>query len=96
MHLSTDSEWRDLGQAGAALQAAEAIDNSANKVESGMLMNALSSLIGVETNISELNSKASNSRAEIVKLKSDLEAAHAEQVALNEALEKLKALTIGN
>lgn len=96
IHLSTDSEWRDLGQAGAALQAAEAIDNSANKVESGMLMNALSSLIGVETNISELNSKASNSRAEIVKLKSDLEAAHAEQVALNEALEKLKALTIGN
>jgi hypothetical protein len=96
IHLSTDSEWRDLAQAGAALQAAEGIESTSSSVESGMLMNALSSLIGVETNISELNSKASNSSAEITRLKSDLAAAKTEQDALNEALEKLKAITIGN
>jgi chromosome segregation ATPase len=96
VHLSTDTEWRDLSQAGAALQAAEALAGDSSDAGTGMLMNALSSLIDVENNISELNTKLSNSTSEIAGLKGDLETAAAEQTALNEALEKLKAITIGN
>ena len=59
-------------------------------------MNALSALIGSEANISELNSKVANSAAETRKVRHELDEAIAEQDALNEALEKLKELTIGN
>jgi len=96
VYLSTDAEWRDLSEAGNTLQSAEGITVESGNVETEMLMNALSSLIGVETNISELNTKVANSSTEITSLKGDLESAVAEQDALNEALEKLKALTIGN
>ena len=96
VYLSTDSEWRDVAEAGNALQAAEAIQSDSQGVESGMLMNALSALIGSEANISELNSKVANSAAETRKVQNELDAAIVEQDALNEALEKLKALTIGN
>ena len=103
VHLSTDPQLRDLDKAGQFLQSAEAVETENENVETSMLMNALSSLIGVESNISELNSKTSNSSAEIARLKeerdtlqAELTASSAEQAALNEALEKLKALTIGN
>ena len=96
VHLSTDTEWRDVAQAGVSLQAAEAIEADSASVENGMLMTALSSLIGVETNMSELNTKVANSSAEIAKLKDQNASMQSEQDALNEALEKLKALTIGN
>jgi hypothetical protein len=95
IHLSTDAEWRDVAEAGNALQAAEAIENGDN-AGAGMLMTALSALIGAENNISELNTKVGNSSYEIAQLKEDKETMQAEQDALNEALEKLKALTIGN
>ena len=96
INLSTDPAWRDLNAAGASLQAAEGISADSASVEYGMLMNALSSLIGVEKNISELSSKVGNASSENSKLKQELEAAIAEQDVLNEALEKPKALTIGN
>ncbi len=96
VYLSTDAEWRDLGEAGIALQSAEAVTVESGNVETEMLMNALSSLIGVETNISELNTKLANSTSEVSALKDARTSLEAEQVALEEALEKLKALTLGN
>ena len=95
IHLSTDPQWRDLDAAARNLQAAENMGGS-NEVEISMLMNALSSLIGVEANISELNTKVANSASEIARLKEERQALIADQAALNEAIEKLKALTIGN
>jgi hypothetical protein len=96
IHLSTDPQWRDLDEAGRLLQSAETLGSANGSVEASMLMNALSSLAGVEANISELNSKVSNSASEIARLKQERDSLQAEQTALNEALEKLKALTIGN
>ena len=95
IHLSTDPQWRDLDAAARKLQAAESVDGP-TEVEIRMLMNALSSLIGVEANISELNTKVVNSASEIARLKDERKALIADQAALNEAIEKLKALTIGN
>ena len=95
IHLSTDPQWRDLDAAAHKLQAAENL-GGATEVEISMLMNALSSLIGVEANISELNTKVANSASEIARLKDERQALVANQAVLNEAIEKLKALTIGN
>lgn len=96
VYLSTDAEWRDLDEAGKSLQMAESIDMGSSSVETGMLMNAMSSLIGVESNISELDVKLANSTRENVRLKDERQELIAEQANLNEALEKLKTLTIGN
>ncbi len=96
LFLSTDPQWRDMEKAAASLQAAEAVEGDPANPETAMLMNALSSLIGVEANISELNTKVSNATVEIARLKAQREALEAEQAALNEALEKLKELTIGS
>ena len=96
VHLSTDADYRNIDQAGSALQLAETMESNSASVETNMLMNALSALIGVEANISELNTKLANSSSEIAGMKQEREELVAEQDALNEALEKLKALTIGN
>ena len=96
VHLSTDAQWRNLDEAARLLQASEQMDNNGASVQTSMLINALSSLIGAEANNSELNTKVSNSSREIAQLKAEQEALVAEQSTLNEALEKLKALTIGN
>lgn len=96
IHLSTDGEWRDMSLAAGALQSAEAIDSGSEQVASGLLITALSSLIGVENNNSELNRKVANGNAEIARLKDQNGVLQEEQDMLNEALEKLKALTIGN
>ncbi len=96
VHLSTDSKWRSLDEAGRLLQSAEAIDADGTNVETQMLMNALSSLIGVEANISEMDAKVANSASEIARLKEEKSSLQEDQAALNEALEKLKALTLGN
>lgn len=96
VYLSTDPHWRNLEAAGHSLQSAEVLESGNKNLETSMLMNALSALIVVESNISELDTKVANSAAEIARLKHQTETLKAEQVALNEALEKLKALTIGN
>jgi hypothetical protein len=96
VHLSTDTEWRDISLATGALQSAEAIDAGSEQVASGLLVAALSSLMGVENNNSELNRKVANGASEIAKLKDQNDVLQGEQDMLNEALEKLKSLTIGN
>ena len=78
-----------------SLQAAESVDG-APSIETSMLINALSSLIGVEADISALNRQVSNSSVEIGRLKEERDNLIAEQQRLNDALDKLKSLTIGN
>lgn len=95
IHLSTDAQWRDVNKAALSLQAAESVDAESN-IETHMLINALSSLIGVEADISSLNRRVANSSVELGKLKEEREALLAEQDRLNAALERLKNLTIGN
>ncbi|NND43914.1 MAG: hypothetical protein HKN58_01225 [Xanthomonadales bacterium] len=95
IHLSTDPRWRDLEAAAQHLQAAEELAEGAG-VETSMLITAMAGLVGVEKNISELNVKLANATAESARLKEEREMLLAEQSALNEAIEKLKALTIGN
>lgn len=96
VYLSTDREWRDLDAAAMALQSAEDIPGGSNPVQHGMLVNAVSSLIGAEKNNAELKGKVNNAAYELGKLKEALENQDAEVATLNEALEKLKDLTIGN
>lgn len=103
VNLSTDPEYRDVKEAGMHLQAAEAIKGDSTAVETGMLMNAMSALVGVESNVMELNTKVANSSREIATLKAERdtlkagqETLTAENADLNQALEKLKALTLGN
>ncbi|NNL95685.1 MAG: hypothetical protein HKO64_08700, partial [Xanthomonadales bacterium] len=56
----------------------------------------LSSLIGVEADITALNRQVSNSSVELGRLKQERDDLLAEQQRLNDALDKLKSLTIGN
>jgi len=93
--LSTDSRWRDLEAAARHLQAAEELADGAS-VETSMLLTAMSALVSVETNITELNTKLANASAESARLKEERDDLLAEQAALNEAIEKLKSLTMGN
>lgn len=93
--LSTDSRWRDLDAATRHLQAAEDLAEGSS-VETSMLLEAMSALVSVEANINELNTKLANANAESARLKNERDDLVAEQAALNEAIEKLKALTIGN
>lgn len=95
IRLSTDSRWRDLDAAKSHLQAAEELAGGAG-VETAMLLTAMSALVSVEANITELNNKLANANAESARLKDERDDLVAEQAALNEAIEKLKALTIGN
>lgn len=95
IRLSTDSRWRDLDAATRHLQAAEELVEGSS-VETSMLLTAMSALVGVEANITELNSKLANANAESARLKNERDDLVAEQAVLNEAIEKLKALTIGN
>jgi len=96
VYLSTDPNWRDLDAAALALQSAEGVTSNDNSVQLGMLVDAVSSLIGAEKNNSELMSKVNNAAYELGKLKEALEMQDAEVETLNDALEKLKNLTIGN
>jgi hypothetical protein len=61
-----------------------------------MLLNAMSALVGVEANISELNVKLTNATAEAARAKQERETLLTEQAVLNQTIEKLKALTMGN
>jgi hypothetical protein len=95
IHLSTDPRWRDLDAATRHLQSAEDLAEGAS-IEISMLLNAMSALVGVEANISELNVKLTNATAEAARAKQERETLLTEQAVLNQTIEKLKALTMGN
>lgn len=106
VYLSNDAKWHSLENAKMSLVAAGQVVPEANEefnIETDLLYDAITSVIGTESKFVVLQSKSGNSGAEVTQLKrerDELEAERnellAEQKNLNEALEKLKQLTLGD
>ena len=106
IYLSSDKQWRSLENAKMALGSAGQIapaENEEFSLAADMLMDAITITIGTESRYEQIRAKSGNSSSEVVRLKSERDALMAdnerlrqEQVALNEALERLKNLTLGN
>lgn len=106
VYLSNDEQWHSLENAKMSLVDAGQVVPGANEefnIETDLLFDAITAVIGTESKYVVLKSKSGNSGAEVVQLKKERDqlAAErdellAEQKSLNEALEKLKQLTLGN
>lgn len=106
IYLSSDKKWHNIENAKMSLHAAGQIVPESDEefaVETDMFMDSIAALIGSESEYLELRAKSGNSGAEIARLKKERNALTAErdqlleeQQALNNALEKLKNLTLGS
>jgi len=105
IYLSADKNWHSIENAKMSLHAAGQVvpeNDEEFAVETDMFMDSISALIGTESEYDDLKSKSGNSSAEIGRLKKERNALASErdellreQQALNDALEKLKNLTLG-
>ena len=106
VYLGSDEKWHSMANAKMSLVSAGQVapkDGEDFNVETDMLMDAVSAVIGTESKYAVLMSKSSHSGQENAKLRQELDEVKAEreelleeQKVLNEALEKLKKLTLGN
>jgi len=106
IYLSSDKNWHSIENAKLSLNAAGQIVPESDEefaVETDMFMDSIAALIGSESEYLELQAKSGNSGAEIARLKKERNALTVErdqllkeQQALNDALEKLKNLTLGS
>ncbi|MCW8924992.1 MAG: hypothetical protein OQJ84_01950 [Xanthomonadales bacterium] len=106
VYLGNDENWHSLDNAKLALVSAGQVVAATGEefaAETDLLMGAVTDVIGTESKYIELQSKTGNSSAELGRLKKERDALKAErdqllkeQKALNEALEKLKSLTLGD
>lgn len=106
VYLGHDKKWHSLENAKMSLISAGQVapqDNEEFKIETDMLMDAISAVIGTESKYVVLKGKSSGSNTQVTQLKEEMVAVEAErdeliaeQKRLNEALEKLKELTLGN
>ena len=105
VYLSTDRDWRDLGQAQAAVQTASEFSGTgeAHSATVNLFGSAVEGHINAESDNTELNARINELLRELEQAKSarDSLAAEnrklvAEQEKLNAALERLKQLTLGN
>jgi hypothetical protein len=106
IYLGSDKSWHSIDNARVSLSAAGSIvpeDNEEFDIETDMLMDSVTAQIGSESKYQELKAKTGRSRAEITKLQKERDTLVKErdellkeQQTLNEALEKLKNLTLGN
>jgi hypothetical protein len=106
VYLGNDKKWHSLENAKMALISAGQIspgDNEEFEIETDMLMDAISAVIGTESKYVVLKGKTSGSSTQVTQLKEEMAVVEAErdeliaeQKRLNEALEKLKELTLGN
>ena len=106
IYLGSDTNWHSIDNARIALKAAGSVVPGSGEeftIETDMLMDSVAAQIGSESNYLEMKSKAGTARAEITRLQKERDALVQErdgllkeQQALNEALEKLKNLTLGN
>jgi len=106
IYLGTDKNWHSIENAKMALNSAGQVVPDSNEefpIETDMFMDSITSLIGSESDYVELKRRSGNSGAEIERLKKERDALTMErdqllkeQKSLNEALEKLKNLTLGN
>ena len=106
VYLSNDEKWHSIENAKMSLLSAGQVapgDNEEFNIETDLLMDAVSAVIGTESKYVVLLAKSGGSGAQVTELKQDLDVMTkerdellAEQKSLNEALEKLKKLTLGN
>jgi hypothetical protein len=106
VYLSDDENWHSLENAKMALVAAGQVAPAGDgefAIETDMLMDAVSAVIGTESKYVALQATSGDSNAQIARLKRERNTLTAErdelladQKALNEALEKLKQLTLGD
>ena len=106
VYLGNDELWHSMENAKMSLISAGQVAAAGGgkfSAESDLLMDAVSAVIGTESKYIALQTKSGNSGAEIAQLKRERDALAqqrddllAEQKRLNEALEKLKQLTLGD
>ena len=106
VYLGNDESLHSIENAKMSLISAGGVapnDNEEFAIETDMLMDAVSEVIGTESKYTVLKGKTNGSNTQLTALQQDLDTVEAErdellaeQKALNEALEKLKKLTLGN
>ena len=106
VYLGNDESLHSIENAKMSLISAGQVapkNNEEFTIETDMLMDAVSEVIGTESKYMVLRGKTNGSNAQLSGLQQELEAVEAErdellaeQKSLNEALEKLKQLTLGN
>ena len=106
VYLGNDAEFHSIANAKMSLVSAGKVTakkNQAFGVETDLLMDAVSAVIGSESKYLAIRSKSGNSGAQIAQLKEEIDSLTSErdelitgQEELHEALEKLKQLTLGN
>ena len=106
IYLADDKNWYSIENAKTSLNRAGQVVPESNEgfaVETDMFMDSIASQISTETRLQELQADSGGSGAEIESLKKERDALAAErdellqeQKALNEAIEKLKNLTLGS
>jgi len=105
VYLGPDENWHSVDNAKLSLMSAGQIAPEGNQefsVETDLLMDAVSAVIGTESKYAVLAAKTNDSGGEVKELRRELDAVKsernvllAEQDVLNEAIEKLKVLTLG-
>jgi hypothetical protein len=106
VYLGDDVNWHSMENAKISLISAGQIapgDNGEFAAETDLLMDAVIAVIGTESKFVALQAKTSASgseikllRQELDRLKKERDELLAEQKTLNEAIERLKQLTLGN
>jgi transcriptional regulator with GAF, ATPase, and Fis domain len=106
VYLGPDVNWHSVDNAKLSLMSAGQVAPESTEefsVETDLLMDAVSVVIGTESKYAVMAAKSSGSGSEVNELKRELDMVKAErdelvveQKVLNEAIEKLKALTLGN
>jgi len=105
VYLGPDENWHSVDNAKLSLMSAGQIAPEGKQefsVETDLLMDAVSAVIGTESKYAVLAAKTNDSGGEVKELRRELDAVKsernellAEQDVLNEAIEKLKVLTLG-
>lgn len=106
VYLGNDPKLHSVANAKLALVSAGQVQAGANEefaIETNMLMEAISFVIGTESKYDVLKEKSGGSNVQVAQLKKENAALQserdellAEQKSLKEALDKLKKLTLGN
>jgi len=106
VYLGNDVNWHSMENAKMSLISAGQVapdENGEFAPETDLLMDAVTAVIGTESKFVTLQAKTSGSNSDVEQLRRERNALEAErdelleeQKALNEALEKLKQLTLGN
>lgn len=105
IYLGTDQSVHSVDNAKLSLRSAGQVAPGGDEefsVETDLLMDAVSSVIGTESKYAVLVAKSGDSGGEVKELRRELDAVKSErdellveQDVLNEAIEKLKTLTLG-